>query len=376
MPEDKYRTGPGSRLIVRISKEVGGQQGEPAEGGGGQGGAEEGFFGAPRLSRDIYPPPPDTEFHFFDLGVHRPTNDDEWAYSLKILDGPEEQEPLIAAWNDALLAGLDPWPKFLPLEAKAENLLVDIIFSREGHDDLHYIVGKGERAYLTDYNASGDSDSVPVRENKEWANDDHLEPVLKGGTWSARIESGWYYNSFDTGAGVGFNYKITTDPDPAAEAKSLTFRRGDVVEVYLTPKMGQWGLTAKARLPVLPSPSAYSSSAHNLAQFAIPDNISVLRGSPPQAVWDELFAFFREGGVSEEEWPSDINGTELRDAAWYIGGVLASGEDVASAPLCAVVRREDKTYYVWGVMRYGEHDDPGGSTVAPFPLAILTNPSA
>lgn len=298
---------------------------------------------------------------FFDFGVRRQEGGG-WAYapaSLRldvVIDGGNAA---VAAWNAAFLSDLDPFPVCLKLSANAENLFTDLVFSSEDEEDKRYIVGRGgERGYLIDYPEEGDAEPEP-REQQEWRQGS-LVPKLNGSS-TARLESAWYYNSFDTSSAPG-NYKVTREPDPAAEAVQLTFGRQGRAEIYLTPKMGPFVGTssaAVARAPVLPAPDAYADRFTFIQRFGTAE----MHGRAPSSLWDAHFALLRAEGLTEEEWPSDTNVTLLSDAPWVLAGVASAGV----APLAALVRRGGVLYYVWGVMQ-------GGLGTPPFHQLQMFNP--
>lgn len=298
---------------------------------------------------------------FFDLGVRK--IDGEWSYPLTAFPfNDADPEAHVAAWNDAFLSDLDPFPKCLPLGEHAENLYVDLIFG-EGEGEKRYIVGKGsQRGYLIDYPVDAPGDEPASRDNPWRASS--LSPKFEDAR-AVRLESAWFYNSFDTAAD-SLNYKVTASPDPTADAVSLTFRASERVAFYLTPKAGAYfralGDAVLVRAPVLMAPDVYAEQFASIYRVSGDAANALIYGRAPAAVWSALTSLVRDAGVSEGMWPADSVSVEALDVGWYISST-------AHPPLVGIVKRGDSLYYVWAIM-----GDPTGDTLLPFRQPQIINP--
>lgn len=88
---DEYKTGPGSRLVIRVDKpKQQGQSGQGQPGGGQARKGPEGFLDPPRLARDIFPPEEDDELYFYDLAtVLNPAGQASYSELKGVLNIPE-----------------------------------------------------------------------------------------------------------------------------------------------------------------------------------------------------------------------------------------------------------------------------------------------
>lgn len=339
----KFRVSPGGKIEIGIEGDKPAVTPAPAK--------DSGYIGSDPIDEQLY------VFRkgnitLYDLG----TRHDGDVYShlqFSLLVEDFGAEGMVNDYNATLLTASPPFSTALKLAGpNLASLYVDVVFQRSGEDDLRVLVGAvNTRPYVKDAPLVAAPQPPPVTET-DWTSD--ALSLKAPGEWDIGIESGYFYNPFQTADET--NFKVTDAPVSSAARVEFSLTARDKVKIYLVPRLGlpdgvtlieADGRYLLFRLPVIPNFPLVFATAYS-------DNDTFQSASA--AMWDQIAEF--ENPISQPHDPLDWHDLSL----WSDG--LGVTFDVSVGPrLVAIIVKNQETFYVW---RTDTVEDPKWLSYAVF----------
>lgn len=248
----------------------------------------------------------------------------------------------------------------LKLPQAAQYLYIDIILRKQREDTSYEeeseLIGEADtRPYMDELEGHADFPIGEITPPGEIVSKTHWKSrelkFTKGGKWHIKLDSGFFYNPFDTSTPATF--KITESASPEGEGvDNFGVTSRDEVKIFLTPRCNLFGdvisdtessFNMGRFLPVLPDFNPVKDPNPFSAVYYTYHFSGFLKGSATPAYWAVIDAYHNEL-YTDIEAPPDI--------PWIAADADADNLVGIGAPvLTAVIVKGGKAFYVWRTQR-------------------------